>query len=234
MVRKSVLPGITTGQVSLGKLRDWLMDSWAENTHHSPAPRGRRSPSPTGTDTDTTNDHVNNSAERALNASDTIDEEEIAEPESGVQSRKGSVYLDAVSDPSDATGPSVGEIMRELRDLPSLANESRPELESHAQSTRVNLLPAPVAPSSPSARAPATRTLRHSFSSSTIPSSIHRPTHQLNEDVEAIVELHEESAAALQDFLFWAYPHLDCRVSWTNVEAVCPFTTGLTGVILIS
>jgi hypothetical protein len=181
--------------------------------------RGRRSPSPTGTDTDITNGHGINSAEKALDASDTIDEEEIAELESEVQSRKGSVYLDAVSDPSDATGPSVGEIMRELRELPSPANV--PELEAHAQSTRVNLLPAPVAPSSPSVRTPVTRTLRHSFSSSTIPSSIHRPTHQLNEDVEAIVELHEESAAAFQDFLFWAYPHLDCRVSWTNVEAVC-------------
>lgn len=143
----------------------------------------------------------------------------------GVQSRKGSVYLDAVSDPAEATGqPSLGEIMRELRALPSIANEpdNTPSLESHAQSTSVNLLPAPVAPSPPSARAPPTRTLRHSFSSSTIPSSINRPALQLNEDVEAVVELHEESAAAFQDFLFWAYPHLDCRVSWTNVEAVRP------------
>jgi len=141
----------------------------------------------------------------------------------GVQSRKGSVYLDAVSDPAEAAGqPSLGEIMRELREMPSLANEpdNTSSLESHAQSTSVNLLPAPVAPSPPSARVPPTRTLRHSFSSSTIPSSINRPAHQLNEDVEAVVELHEESAAAFQDFLFWTYPHLDCRVSWTNVEAV--------------
>ena len=65
-----------------------------------------------------------------------------------------------------------------------------------------------------------TRTLRHSFSSSTMPSTNTRPTLRVDEDVEATVELHEESAAAFQDFLFWAYPHLDCRVTWTNVEAV--------------
>ena len=144
--------------------------------------------------------------------------------ERGVQSRKGSVYLDAVSDPVEPTEPpSLGEIMRELREMPGLANEPNeiaPALASQAQSPQVNLLPASTAPSSPSARAPPTRTLRHSFSSSTIPSSINRPAHQLNEDVEAVVELHEESATAFQDFLFWAYPHLDCRVSWTNVEAV--------------
>jgi len=64
------------------------------------------------------------------------------------------------------------------------------------------------------------RTLRHSFSSSTMPSTNTRPTLRVDEDVEATVELHEESASAFQDFLFWAYPHLDCRVSWTNVEAV--------------
>lgn len=34
------------------------------------------------------------------------------------------------------------------------------------------------------------------------PSSAVRPTHK-------------------QDFLFWAYPHLDCKVTWTNVAGVC-------------
>ena len=77
---------------------------------------------------------------------------------------------------------------------------------------------APMNPSPPPARK--TRTLRHSFSSSTMPSADTRTTLRVDEDVEATVELHEESAAAFQDFLFWAYPHLDCRVSWTNVEAV--------------
>ena len=81
----------------------------------------------------------------------------------------------------------------------------------HAPSAVVNPLPPPGRQ---------TRTLRHSFSSSTIPSTATRSTLRVDEDVEATVELHEESAAAFQDFLFWAYPHLDCRVSWTNVEAV--------------
>lgn len=32
------------------------------------------------------------------------------------------------------------------------------------------------------------------------------------------MELHETSAVAFQDFLFWAYPSMECKVSWTNVE----------------
>lgn len=45
-----------------------------------------------------------------------------------------------------------------------------------------------------------------------------------------MVELHEESASAFQDFLFWAYPHLECKVTWGNVEnvsAVCTLGLGL-------
>ena len=38
---------------------------------------------------------------------------------------------------------------------------------------------------------------------------------------EVTVELHEERASAFQDFLFWAYPHLECKVTWGNVEDVC-------------
>lgn len=74
------------------------------------------------------------------------------------------------------------------------------------------------------------RTLRHSFSSlaPVRPGGIggtpsdrgHGAINDDGQEAEAIVELHEESAAAFQDFLFWAYPHLDCKVTWTNVEAV--------------
>lgn len=37
---------------------------------------------------------------------------------------------------------------------------------------------------------------------------------------EVTVELHEERASAFHDFLFWAYPHLECKVTWGNVEDV--------------
>jgi hypothetical protein len=114
--------------------------------------------------------------------------------------------------------------MQELRDMPipdAAAQEQEqvaiPDinpLDMQTASPVVNPLPPPIRKA---------RTLRHSFSSSTIPSTATRSTLRVDEDVEATVELHEESAAAFQDFLFWAYPHLDCRVSWTNVEAVSTF-----------
>lgn len=47
-----------------------------------------------------------------------------------------------------------------------------------------------------------------------------RKEDRTDERIDAVVELHEESPAAFQDFLFWAYPHLECKVTWTNVESV--------------
>lgn len=139
-------------------------------------------------------------------------------------SRKGSVYLDAVSEPLDDQ-PSISELMQELRELPDVRQDQeqgRSEVDVPSIAALNVQSPRPLPPSMPPP-ARKTRTLRHSFSSSTIPSSSVRPIHQLQEDVEAVVEIHEESAAAFQDFLFWAYPHLDCRVTWTNVEAVSHF-----------
>jgi len=111
--------------------------------------------------------------------------------------------------------------MRDLRDMP--VGEAHEQEQEQSAIEDINALSVqtrlgPMNPLPPPARK--TRTLRHSFSSSTIPSTATRSTLRVDEDVEATVELHEESAAAFQDFLFWAYPHLDCRVSWTNVEAV--------------
>ncbi|WVQ72642.1 hypothetical protein IAR50_002201 [Cryptococcus sp. DSM 104548] len=71
-------------------------------------------------------------------------------------------------------------------------------------------------------------TLRASFSS-----SLHRPStdtggHRDNPDgAIAEVELHEEKASAFQDFLFWAYPHLECKVTWTNVAPLLSLSTKL-------
>ncbi|WWC91705.1 uncharacterized protein L201_006651 [Kwoniella dendrophila CBS 6074] len=57
-------------------------------------------------------------------------------------------------------------------------------------------------------------TIRHSFSSGLAVAQ----NGLRNQKLEAVVELHEESPAAFHDFLFWAYPHLECKVTWTNVE----------------
>jgi len=196
-----------------------LTGSWAENNHHNSAPTSsRRSPSPTETETDTTNDHASSTQDRP---SSVKEQDEVAsESSTGAQSRKGSVYLDAVSEPSDSQS-SINEMKRGLREMPDVAQEHEQDdqvITPDIASLNVEATSSPLPSLLPSAQK--TRILRHSFSSSTIPSSAVRPTHRFDEEVEAVVELHEESAAALQDFLFWAYPHLDCRVSWTNVEAV--------------
>ncbi|GFZ48725.1 hypothetical protein JCM24511_06474 [Saitozyma sp. JCM 24511] len=180
-------------------------------------------------------------------------------------SHKASVYLDAND------GPSVAEIMRELRELPepgsasgtSGASPSRQATPSNiphspanpdptpalgevsissprnsAFSTLPTSLPALLQPQSSQPLPPAITTsppstlpsrlvrrqerspIRHSFSSFVRPPSITRPPARGRDgaNVEAVVELHEESASAFQDFLFWAYPHLECKVTWGNVE----------------
>lgn len=192
-------------------------------------------------------------------------------------SHKASVYLDAND------GPSVAEIMRELRELPepgsasgtSGASPSRQATPSNiphspanpdptpalgevsissprnsAFSTLPTSLPALLQPQSSQPLPPAITTsppstlpsrlgrrrerspIRHSFSSFVRPPSITRPPARGRDgaNVEAVVELHEESASAFQDFLFWAYPHLECKVTWGNVEnvsAVCTLGLGL-------
>ncbi|OCF44641.1 hypothetical protein I317_01528 [Kwoniella heveanensis CBS 569] len=73
-------------------------------------------------------------------------------------------------------------------------------------------------------------TIRHSFSSGTLPVDRGLMESQLGRrpmEAEAVVELHEESASAFHDFLFWAYPHLECKVTWTNVENLLPLSIKL-------
>lgn len=166
------------------------------------------------------------------------------------EGQTGSVYLDASED-----GPSVAEILRELRELPDLpAQHSGGSMEQlistapHGQNIPVlgeiafpvqvpsvsHQLIAPIAPLAPppppSSITRKTRrrsSARHSVSSGNRPPSIthlrasaSRTPARDHRQVDAMVELHEESAAAFQDFLFWAYPHLECKVTWTNVENV--------------
>lgn len=191
-----------------------------------------------------------------------------------IPSRKGSVYLDAVSDPTTdedlGSGPGLNEILKELREIPdphsTLPNRASHEDISHPQvdaghssnqdSSQLPALLMPVTshPLSPITTAPTdttiqtpllssrstghtkSRTLRHSFSSSTVQSRPIAPLLGMERDgeddgqAEATVELHEESAAAFQDFLFWAYPHLECKVTWTNVG---PVSTALLSMISI-
>lgn len=128
------------------------------------------------------------------------------------ESARTSVYLDASED-----GPSVAEILQELREIPDVIAPS--EL-----ATTWKEEPATVPICRPSARRRSS--VRHSFSSSVHPSrsklraSASRSASGSYDRAEATVELHEESAAAFQDFLLWAYPHLDCKVTWGNVEDV--------------
>ncbi|XAO24414.1 hypothetical protein I312_103214 [Cryptococcus bacillisporus CA1280] len=68
--------------------------------------------------------------------------------------------------------------------------------------------------------------LRASFSSSLHPSQNFKSS-PLPEGPETVVELHEESASAFQDFLFWAYPHLECKVTWTNVAPLLSLASKL-------
>ncbi|OCF38103.1 hypothetical protein I316_00327 [Kwoniella heveanensis BCC8398] len=73
-------------------------------------------------------------------------------------------------------------------------------------------------------------TIRHSFSSGTLPVDrglMESQSGRSPMEAEAVVELHEESASAFHDFLFWAYPHLECKVTWTNVENLLPLSIKL-------
>lgn len=166
------------------------------------------------------------------------------------QSRKGSIYLDAVSDPLSEGGPGLNEILRELREIPEIPSTAsgpsdRTSLIVHPHTNRSiplflepstspsgpgpsAIIHTPIHAPTPTAphRSNRSRTLRHSFSSSIVPSRTTAPPSGAGmfprdtEEAEATVELHEESAVAFQDFLFWAYPHLECKVTWTNVQDV--------------
>lgn len=150
----------------------------------------------------------------------------------------GSVYLDANED-----GPSVAEILKELRELPdtyssttneaneaSEANDRSPPIPSASFSsssvddTRSRSIPSLLQPSISEPLPPAITPLalprsasvsrkgrrrsgvRHSFSSAIRVSARPEVVSESRDGAEAVVELHEESAAAFQDFLFWCYP----------------------------
>ncbi|ODN77674.1 hypothetical protein L202_04824 [Cryptococcus amylolentus CBS 6039] len=92
--------------------------------------------------------------------------------------------------------------------------------------------PKPVSPANTPIRTPRRArdriALRASFSSSLHPPHAvpDRPASD-SEYAIAEVELHEEKASAFQDFLYWAYPHLECKVTWTNVAPLLSLSTKL-------
>jgi hypothetical protein len=184
----------------------------------------------------------------ALDITDEDVDEEGHSSSSG--GKKESIYLDAAED-----GPSMAQILRELRDLPEVPtaapqpydndlfeerdtssavldpasiviNETTqgqtiqgaldlpsfwPTTQSTLPPTLADRLSEPHRERSSSAHTRSRRrsALRHSFSSSvrvstrSIQRDLAAPGYQT---VDAVVELHEESALAFQDFLFWAYP----------------------------
>jgi len=273
VVRQSVLSKSAGGKVSwwVGHGGE-LTISWAETNRlpsvvSSATPSRRNSwttSSPTDTDLQALQP-VPESLETSPSAptdpgneAGTEVEDEDNEDEIG---RKGSIYLDANED-----GPSVAEILQELRRLPdqpscdqytspvaSSPNTVEPELRSPSTPALLHL---PVPQPAPPAMTPSTQThtqarssststnrnrrsrsgVRHSFSSAIrVSARAGGEADQHGGRADAVVELHEESAAAFQDFLFWCYPqyvphnhvsHLDaqdsleCKVTWTNVDDV--------------
>lgn len=204
---------------------------------------------------------------------------------------KSSVYLDAVDGFDNGPGPSVAEILRELRDIPEPVGAaldaiegSRGRTDAIAQPTPTaahpHVLPFSAAPRTPPSQAsPVVPPERPRSAPAPSPSEVLPPPQPTSlspplpmrlqpvlpsacpptvtaasarrntrdprsethfdpnipawpgrtaaspaaaekERPDATVELHEESPGAFQDFLFWAYPHLECKVTWTNVEGV--------------
>ncbi|KAK8853225.1 hypothetical protein IAR55_003927 [Kwoniella newhampshirensis] len=173
-------------------------------------------------------------------------EEEKYDTDSNVsdEGRKGSVYLDATEE-----GPTIADILKELRELPETplggVRSIADDLDEHTPTLSevvAQSKPAYPQPSShPSSHPPPeakdeqgsnawTQThrsvYRPSFSSSIRPLRA-SATRARGGSAEAVVELHEESVSAFQDFLFWAYPHLECRVTWTNVENLLALSSKL-------
>ena len=209
--------------------------SWAETNLLKPALDSRDSPTDTGP-----------SCQFSFQSPIDKDDQVIREDDQSETTEIGSVYLDASED-----GPSVAEILKELREMElqetdtvsntedDLAHPSIDNLKSHG--TPLPLHPPPLGTlkttttphqsrsASTNRRGRRRSGIRHSFSSA-IRVSAGSDLRQEGNPI-AIVELHAESAAAFQDFLYWCYPQyvtkrtraeysLECKVTWTNVENV--------------
>ncbi|KAK4685423.1 hypothetical protein P7C73_g4727, partial [Tremellales sp. Uapishka_1] len=256
--KDAVLPGRV--KVIVGKYTFWchkevlwfaspffqaiLQGSWAETSIANATPSVKetsrsRQASPTNTDTVIVSEkaYPPEEAEAGVIAEESEGEDE---------SRKASVYMDASED-----GPSIAQILQELRELPSPDRQASPLQEDvalgevepqppsstlrHSSPPRPTLLQPPT-----SLPLPPTVTTKSSLRSLSRRRRSRRPSSSLGVarkdrgrgsvgrgKVDAVVELREESAGAFQDFLFWAYPHLDCRITWTNVENLLALSSKL-------
>ncbi|OXG18022.1 hypothetical protein C367_04835 [Cryptococcus neoformans Ze90-1] len=120
-------------------------------------------------------------------------------------------HLATVSDETEET-PSLREIAQDLTNIPVHSPTPNAQMSS-------------TTPAAISKKRDRTA-LRASFSSS-LHSFQNFKSSPLPRGAEAVVELHEESASAFQDFLFWAYPHLECKVTWTNVAPLLSLASKL-------
>ncbi|WWD19641.1 hypothetical protein CI109_104103 [Kwoniella shandongensis] len=169
------------------------------------------------------------------------------------EGRRDSVYLDATEDSSTIADilrdlrESPNTPLSDVRNIGDVLEENTPTLSEVEGNARVEQVSSSSTLSNPAAMSPPqsgpTETVttdrntslrptvqrssyRPSFSSSIRP--LRASTSRVRENgAEAVVELHEESASAFQDFLFWAYPHLECRVTWTNVENLLALSSKL-------
>ena len=127
------------------------------------------------------------------------------ENDSNGDNKKESVYLDASED-----NPSMTEILRELREIPDPVD---PIPSPNIPPPAMLVTPQEASVPPPAARAPSRSPRKRSRGRPSFSSiaSVHRPVvapgeAETENRVEAVVELHEESAAAFQDFLCWCYP----------------------------
>lgn len=243
MVCKSVLPRAAGGKVSAPTGYGWLdsdATSWAETAPVRPYHRLSMNTAVTDTQSPSIDsDEGSEGSEGGGNATthpSTSLIDSLVETEEPESVRSASVYLDASED-----GPSVAEILRELREIPDIPpseaailspapilgevshTPQEPAWPAPSEETNSTALPAPPRPP-PSRRHSSRRrslsSARPSLSHNRIRVSASRSASGTYDRAEVVVELHEESAAAFQDFLFWAYPHLECKVTWGNVEDV--------------
>ncbi|WRT70213.1 uncharacterized protein IL334_007208 [Kwoniella shivajii] len=205
-----------------------------------PSPRFGSSPGPLEVESSST--PQTSKAKSVTPASHSIDQSQSTTSSKGAGGGDTQLNEDTRLD-----DPSVSDILKELRESPEspdsiraisdvlestippalselAVGSSKLNIQSTPSSTD-NLLPLsptdsvettlPISSNYVSRRMGRSRTrstIRHSFSSGSVGGQARLGR------VEAVVELHEESPAAFHDFLFWAYPHLECKVTWTNVE----------------
>ena len=178
--------GVLQGRYDMDNLECEADDySWAETEDPtSSVLESSRSPSPT--DTDPVTIPVPDVLPPLSSAISPLSSGVVNDRDDDDMRTRRRVYPDVAE-----VEPNVAEILRELRDLPELSGD-----EDVIPTTAIQEQVVPRMSSTTSQR----MRIRHSFSSAA-GRDLGPARH-----AEAVVQLHEESASAFQDFLFWAYP----------------------------